>query len=201
MPWCTRLLFICVAQARVLAAQDTATPAVPHRDRLAVSAGLITAVPGQGDRGAGPFVGLTLRTPMKKEGRRWLLGVAYGIVFTRGWTSPEGEHYSFAPEGIIGTFGREWALGEQEQIGFDLQWNPSVSTVRRWGAMPEWRQGPSPWTSKLAVGSAGLRLTLPNERGPVVSIAGRFYVDLNPLALAYGAINPSPAIGVSIQPR
>lgn len=198
------LLLVSLSPAGALAAQDAATPAVvpPHRDRLAFSAGLITGMPGQGERGAGPFLGVTLRTPTKKEGQQWLLGVGYGMVFTDGWTTPEGEQLSYTPEGLIGALGREWALGERESIGFDLQWNPSVTRVRRGGATPAWLQDTSPpWTSTVAVGSLGLRLTLPSERGPVVSIAGRFYMHLHPLALAYGAVAPMPAIGVSIQQR
>jgi hypothetical protein len=61
--------------------------------------GIGTQVPGWGDTGIGPFVSATLRLAPGPSGRAFLLGVGYGIVFTDGWTSPDGSLRSeFAPE-------------------------------------------------------------------------------------------------------
>lgn len=197
------LLIVLVMARADLHGQDAGGPAMAMapQPRLAVSAGLVTGIPGQGDRGAGPFVNATFRVPTRKPGGRWLLGVGYGIVLTDGWTSPEGVNYSFAPEGFIGAFGREWGFGAGDKVGLDLQWNPSVTRVRRWGPDPGWPRESSPWDAILSAASIGLRFTLPNKRGPIVSATGRSYVHLHPYAIYSGELDAGVAVGMSIERR
>jgi hypothetical protein len=129
---------------------------------------------------------------------RLLVGVGYGIVFTDGWTSPDGIRYDYAPEAVILSIGPQWEMGQRRALAVDVQWNPAVAHVRRWGRVPEWASR-SPWVRTLAVGSVGAHWTLPTTRGPLIAVALRTYIHLHPYALASGGL--WPALGVVLRAR
>ena len=193
------LLLACAiaGTASVVDAQD------PPRSRamaeLAIGAG--TRVPHWGDEGLGPFVSAMLRVPIGSSDVTYLAGLGYGIVFTEGWTSPDGVQYDFAPEAGMLHVGLEWPLNERGTWAFDGQWNPAVSRVRRWGEQPPWRPGSSEWVTTLSTMSLGMRWTVPTQRGPVVGLGLRAFVSVHPGVLFSYGLNAWPAVSVTIRPR
>jgi hypothetical protein len=164
------------------------------------SIGAGTQVPGRGDEGIGPFVSATLRLAPGRSGQAFLLGVGYGIVFTDGWTSPEGVQYDFAPEAVMLHLGYEWPFGAPRRFAIDAQWNPALSRVRRWGRQPPWVSGSSTWERTANAGSLGLRYALSGSRGPVVAVSLRTYLSMTPFMFV-GGINPWHVVGLTLRPR
>lgn len=180
-------------------AQVRAEPA--PRPAVEFALGVVTRVPGYGDPGLGPLASATVRVPVHRSSTRVLAGAAYGIVFTDGWRDPEGLRYESAPEGVIFALGVEWPLHRRQAFGVDLQWNPTVSRVRRWGPPASWPRKTSAWEPTYSTASAGLRWTVPSRRGPVVGISARLYANLHPYGLAHGALDVWPALQVTVRKR
>ena len=178
-------------------AQDP--PKARVQAELAVGAG--TRVPHWGDEGLGPFASATLRIPTGSSSAIYLAGVGYGIVFTPGWTSPDGLQYDFAPEAVMLHIGLEFPVDERGLWAFDAQWNPALSRVRRWGEQPPWRSGSSEWERTLSTASLGIRGTLPNNRGPVVGLALRAFVSVHPGVLFMGGLSAWPLVSVTVRRR
>lgn len=188
---------LCVA-AGDAAAQEARRPR-PHFD---FGLGVTRRVPVYGDEGLGPIASVTLHLPSTPSGSGVLIGASYGIVFTDGWTDPDGVRYDYAPEAVIFAIGPEFVMGERREFTIDVQWNPAVAHVRRWGRVPPWPTGPDPWQQTFAVGSLGARYTLPGSRGPQVGITLRTFVLLHPYVWMHGGREALwPALGVVVRPR
>ena len=143
---------LCIADGGA-AAQEPPRPR-PHVD---YGLGVTRRVPVYGDEGLGPLASVTLHVPSTPSGSGVLIGASYGIVFTDGWTDPDGTRYNYAPEAVIFAVGPEFVVGERREFTFDVQWNPSVARVRRWGREPPWTTGPEPWARSIAIASMGAR--------------------------------------------
>jgi hypothetical protein len=75
----------------------------------------------------------------------------------------------------------------------DLQWNPAIANVRRWGTQPAWRSR-TPMQRALAAISLGVRWGKPEAR---VGYALRLHASAHPAALLG---NSYPSFHVMVRP-
>ena len=100
----------------------------------------------------------------------------------------------------MGSFGVEFLDAPGSRLAYDVQWNPALTRVRRWGPYPGYSRESTPWEWSLATTSVGARIAV-FRRGPVVSVYGRVYVELSPAAVYMGYVHYWTSATVSIQRR
>ena len=167
-----------------------------RRATYTLALGVVSRMPGISDAGRGPQVTATLRARTGHPSTRVLLAAAYGLVFTDGYRDPSGTRSNYSPEGIVFGIGPEWSFGARRAVALDVQWNPAVTRIRRWGAVPTYLRSTRSWTRESWTGSVGAHWLLPLH-GPVeLGIGGRVYAD--PRIFAFGGIDAWRTLHVTI---
>ncbi len=172
-------------------AQDsTQTKSPRSRHGLEFGVGLTTRVQAISDAGLGPVVSIATRYPAQSGLDGFIGGVSYAFVpLTR--RLPDGSANNSALEGIYLMLGLEWTRGTSTRM--DLQWNPAIANVRRWGTQPSWRSK-TPQQQTLSAASLGIRWGKPDAR---IGYSLRLHASLNPLSFFGGAY---PTFQVMVRP-
>ena len=170
-------------------AQQDSTPNKP-RLGLEFGLGLTTRVQAISDAGLGPVATIAVRHPAAAGLDGFIGSVSYTLVpLTR--RLPDGNANNSALEGIHLALGMEWMRGKSTRL--DLQWNPAIANVRRWGTQPAWRSK-TPMQRTLSAASLGVRWGKPEAR---VGYSLRLHASLNPLSFFGGAY---PSFQVMVRP-
>ena len=180
--------------ARISAQQ---TPPDSARDApFTLALGIVSRVPGIGDAGRGPQFTATLRARTGRLNTRVLVAASYALVFTEGYRDPTGTRYDYSPEGVILGIGPEWSFGARRAVALDVQWNPALTRIRRWGAVPPYVRSTRSWTRESWTGSVGAHWMLPLHGPMEVGIGGRLYAD--PRNFALGGIGAWSTLHVTV---
>jgi hypothetical protein len=186
------LVILQAALASTAMAQDTTDS---PKARFEIGLGVTRRLPAIADPGTGAIGSINVRTPVHKGGVGFVAGVTFGILPLR-YDLPDGSPNNSAIQSVFLSLGPEFRLGEQAQ--FDLQWNPALTGVRRWGAQPSWRTA-TPVQRSLTSASVGLRLGKPNAK---LGCVFRLHTSLHLFDLVTGGTlqNTYPSVQVLWRP-
>ena len=189
------LLILTAALSANSAAQQTPRDSVRNAT-FTLALGMVSRVPGFSDAGLGPQFTATLRARTGSASTRVLIAASYGLVFTEGYRDPSATRSNYSPEGVIFGIGPEWSFGARRAVALDVQWNPALTRIRRWGTVPSYIRSTQSWTRESWTGSVGAHWMLP-WHGPVeVGIGGRLYADTR--IFAFGGIDAWRTLHVTV---
>jgi hypothetical protein len=151
------LVIMQAALASTAMAQDTTDSPTA---RFEIGLGVTRRLPAIADPGTGAIGSINVRTPVRKGGVGFVAGVTFGILPLR-YDLPDGSPNNSAIQSVFLSLGPEFRLGHRVQL--DLQWNPALTGVRRWGAQPAWRTS-TPVQRSLTSASLGFRVGKPDAK-------------------------------------